>query len=360
MAPGPFPAGIPIAPEMLVPRIGETMLERGLLGKDGLQQALTYQASREAEGRPILLGQALLELGLVSRETLDEVITVQILQLQDALNDTNRQLEQHVQERTQDLQRALERLSELSQLKANFVANISHELRTPLTHLKGYLDLLSSEGLGPINNQQAHALNILLRAEERLENLIENLIQFSLVSRGELNLTIDPINLEDLIRENIQRLRNRADAKQISLSADLPEGLSMVRGDREKLGWVVLQLMDNALKFTPPGKKVWIKVFHEDGMVHVAIYDEGIGIPQDRLDEIFELFHQLDGSATRKYGGTGLGLAMVQQIVKAHGSEVYVASTKDQGSCFSFSLPAIEPSPITIATGGEQRITDNA
>ncbi len=151
-------SGVPMAPEVLVPRIGDYLIERKLFKPADLRRALSYQQDRARQGNPVLLGQAMLELGLISRETLDQVVTIQILELQTALSDANRALKQRVQERTQELQRALERLSELNILKANFVANISHELRTPLTHIKGYLDLFAEGGLGPVNQPQEDAL----------------------------------------------------------------------------------------------------------------------------------------------------------------------------------------------------------
>ena len=127
------------------------MIEQGVLQPEELQRALDYQKERSALGKPVLLGQALLELNLVARETLDQVITMQILKLQRALNEANKNLQRRVDERTKELKRALNRLAELNYLKSNFISNISHELRTPLTHIKGYLDILSDDGLGLLN-----------------------------------------------------------------------------------------------------------------------------------------------------------------------------------------------------------------
>jgi signal transduction histidine kinase len=351
ISPTQVPAGVPLAPEILVPRMGDTMLEQAIIQPEQLQRALEYQKKRAEEGHPVLLGQALLELGLVTREALDQVITVQILQLQNALNDSNRQLEQRVQERTADLQRALERLSELTQLKSNFIANISHELRTPLTHLKGYLDILAHAGLGAMNPQQTDVLAILQRAETRLERLIEDLIQFSLASRGELNIKLSSFHLADMIQLTLDRSGDKATTGAINLSVNLPLDLPQVRADEEKIGWVLSQLVDNALKFTPKGGRVEIGAVLESSLVTVAVTDTGIGIPQERLEEIFEPFHQLDGSATRRFGGTGLGLAMAQRIIEAHGSKINVESILGLGSLFEFSLPVMkaETEPIEVA-----------
>jgi signal transduction histidine kinase len=338
---GEIPSGVPIAPEVLVPRIGEYMIEQGFLEPEGLQKALAYQKEHATQGNSILLGQALLELGLVERETLDQVITSQILKLQKALSEANQQLQQRVDERTQELQRALERLSELNQLKSNFIANISHELRTPLTHIKGYLDILADGGLGPLTQAQIEAINVLNRAEIRLERLIEDLIQFSLASRGEVSLNLKESEIEKLIQIAAERSLHKAQSQNVQLSSMLQPDLPNVRIDEDKIGWVLLQLLDNAVKFTPKGGKVAVKASHSNGLVHIAVLDTGIGIPENRIAEIFEPFHQLDGEATRRYAGTGLGLAMVRRIIEAHGSQIIVQSAMGKGSRFEFSLPGI-------------------
>jgi signal transduction histidine kinase len=334
------PVGAPLAPELLVPRIGDTMIEQGLLQPSQLQRALEYQRERAAAGNPILIGQALLELGMTTRELLDQVVTSQILKLQTALNESNQQLSKRVQERTAELQSALERLSELNYLKSNFIANISHELRTPLTHIKGYLDILADQGLGPLNDSQSEALTVMKRAEERLERLIEDLIQFSLASRGELSLDLGRVETGKLIQNAIDRSQHKAKSMEVALAAFIPEQLPDMRVDEDKISWVLLQLLDNAFKFTGHGGRVAIQAVAEHGLVTIAVIDTGIGIPEDKLKDIFEPFHQLDGSTTRRYAGTGLGLAMVRRIIEAHGSEVRVKSVVNKGSRFEFSLPA--------------------
>jgi signal transduction histidine kinase len=332
------PVGAPLAPELLVPRIGDTMLEQGLLQPTQLQQALEYQRERAAAGSPVLIGQALLELNLTSREVLDQVVTSQILKLQNALHESNQQLSRRVQERTAELQNALERLSELNYLKSNFIANISHELRTPLTHLKGYLDVLSDGGLGPMTASQEEAIGVMKRAEERLERLIEDLIQFSLASRGELSLNLESVDATKLIQNSLDRSYHKAKSMEVALAAFIPEKLPKITADEEKIGWVLVQLLDNALKFTGKGGRVAVQAIAESGLVTIAVIDTGIGIPEDKLKDIFEPFHQLDGSTTRRYAGTGLGLAMVRRIIEAHGSQVRVKSALDKGSRFEFSL----------------------
>ena len=328
----------PLSPEILVPRIGDSMVDRGFLTEAQLRQALDFQRTETAKGRQILVGQAMIELGFVSREILDSIVTERILQLQTALQSLNRQLEGRVQERTQELQRALQRVGELNQLKSNFIANISHELRTPLTHIKGYLDLLVENSLGPLTEQQVDALAVIQRAETRLERLIEDLIQFSLASRGELTLNMKPMSLYEVVTAAVEGSRAMAARKAIDLQVDVPESLPPVLADRDKIRWVIAQLLDNALKFTQEKGTIQIKASQEDGLVAVTVADNGIGIPPERVEEIFESFHQLDGSPTRRYGGTGLGLAMVRNIIEGHGSIVKAKSKLGEGTSLVFQL----------------------
>jgi signal transduction histidine kinase len=332
----------PIAPEILVPRLGEYLMERGVLTQEQLQETLEYHKQQINAGRPQLFGQLLLELGLVDRETLDQVVTEQILRLQRALEVSNQQLEQRVKERTKELQDALNKLAELNELKSSFISNISHELRTPLTHIKGYLSLLADGSLGELNTEQDEAMQVLLRAESRLEQLIEDLIQFSLMARGELSLNLKPVSANELVLSAYNRMAKIAKVRKVHLTVNMQPDLPMVRADDEKISWVLLQLQDNAIKFTPQNGSVRVDAYDDSGLVTFVVSDTGIGIAENRLAEIFEPFHQLDGSNTRHYGGTGLGLSLAQQIVEAHGAQIKVKSSENKGSRFEFSLPAYQ------------------
>jgi signal transduction histidine kinase len=336
----------PLTPEVLVPRLGEHLVQTGQISEAGLQQALAYQREKQDAGERCLLGEALIELSLLTRRQIDQSVTEQIIQLRNALEDANRFLEHRVEQRTAELQEALRKLSELNQMKANFVANISHELRTPLTHVKGYLELLSTGSLGPLNDNQKNALQVSQKATGRLESLIDSLILFSLAARGEMTLRLIPVNLKKVAEEIINYSRPKARDRNVSLNLDIRSDIPSVQADEEKISWVILQLIENAIKFTPSGGQVDLSIVKEtETLVSVAVADTGIGIPSNRLEEVFEPFHQLDASSTRRYGGTGLGLALVKEIVSAHGSIVRVKSEEGKGSTFSFPLLAATPVP---------------
>ena len=331
-----------LSPEMLVPRMGEYLVHKGLVSAENLQKALDHQQEEIAKGNTILLGQALIDLKFIKRSQLDQAVTEQIIQLRSALQAANRTLERRVEERTAELQKALERVSELSQLKANFISNISHELRTPLTHIKGYVELLITESLGKITEEQKHALQVSQQSTNRLETLIEDLIMVSLASRGEMSIKQEDVDIRRLANLAVKSLGGKATERGVNLHAVVDDDVPLIQADSQKIAWVLGQLLDNGIKFTPSNGSVVVSVKREgENLVIVSVTDTGIGIPANQLEDIFEPFHQLDGSTTRRYGGTGLGLSLVRQIVEAHGSMLDVQSTEGRGSTFKFPLLAI-------------------
>lgn len=328
-----------LTPEMLVPRMGEYLIQKGIITAESLQKALTYQQDEISKGNSVMLGQALIDLNLIERAELDQAVTEQIIQLRSALQAANRTLERRVEERTAELQKALERLSELGQLKANFISNISHELRTPLTHIKGYIELLITESMGPIVEEQRHALQVSQQATARLEGLIEDLIMVSLASRGELSINQQDVDIRRLANLAVKAASAKAQDRGVNLHAVIDDDLPLVQADSQKIAWLLNQLIDNGIKFTPSGGSVVVSIQREgENLVLISITDTGIGIPANHIKEIFEPFHQLDGSSTRRYGGTGLGLSLVRDIIEAHGSMLDVQSTEGRGSTFKFPL----------------------
>lgn len=328
-----------LTPEMLVPRMGEYLVQKGLIPVDDLHKALAYQQEQVSKGNLLVLGQILIDLKMIARADLDQAVTEQIIHLRSALQAANRTLERRVEERTAELQKALERVSELSQLKSNFIANISHELRTPLTHIKGYIELLISESLGAITEEQRHALQISQQSTVKLETLIEDLIMVSLASRGELSIKQENIDIRRLSNLAIKASTSKAEERGVNLHAMIDDDVPSVQADGQKVVWVLSQLIDNGIKFTSSGGSVVVSIRREgENLVIVSVTDTGIGIPSNRLRDIFEPFHQLDGSSTRHYGGTGLGLSLVRQIIEAHGSMIEVQSTEGRGSTFKFPL----------------------
>jgi signal transduction histidine kinase len=330
--------GKPITPEVLTPRLGDYMVEKGYIRIVDLDAALLYQQQQALHGRSVLLGEALVQAGKLTREQLDQAVTEQIVMLQDALRGSNEMLEQRVQERTVELSEALDRLTEINSLKNNFISNISHELRTPLAHMVGYIDLLADGSLGDLTTDQKMAAEVLKRANDRLYALIDNLIRFTLIYQNEIAIEPVPLYLEEVISASLKRNQRTAEASNIDLRSEGGIDLPQVNGDAEKLGWVFDSLLDNGIKFNNPGGRVAVHSALKNGLVEVCVVDTGIGIEPEQVSELFEPFHQLDGSSTRRYGGTGIGLALAYKIVEAHRSVIRVESRPGKGSTFRFNL----------------------
>ena len=330
-----------ISPEVLIPRLGDQLVDMGLLTPIQLTQALEYQKKCVTEGTMLLLGQAIMDLGFLDRPTLERAVTEQIFRLRQALEDSNHNLELRVQQRTLELEEALRRLFETNQLKTNIVANVSHELRTPLTHIRGYLDLLYTDSLGELNPDQKKAVSVSLQSSLRLQGLIDELILFAQASRGQMTLSLRSVDLRLLAMHILDGLHSRIVEHDLKLEVDIPTDLPTVQADEEKIKWVLEQLLDNAIKFTNAGGSIRVEIKKDtaaQSMLTVFICDTGIGISKDCIKEIFEPFHQLDGTATRRYGGTGLGLSLVLQIIEAHGSLIDVQSEIGRGTTISFPL----------------------
>jgi two-component system, sensor histidine kinase and response regulator len=331
---------VQLTPEILVPRLGDYLVEKKLVSGEQLEKALSMQNQLKSTGRNVLLGELLVDMHFIDRNDLNRSITEQIVQLRNALQDANRTLEQRVIQRTIELQDALNKLSELDKLKSNIIANISHELRTPLTHIKGYQELLLAGAMGDLNPDQESTLKTIRRSTERLEHLIEDLINFSQISKGEINLKIIRLEMPRIVQNVIKNSSLKAEEKKIKLVAAQDPTVNAVAGDEEKVSWVIMQLIDNAIKFTPENGTVGVYLKNLPQGVLIAVQDTGIGIPADKINEIFEPFHQLDGSSTRRYGGTGLGLSLVRQIIQAHKTTIQVSSEPGKFSRFEFILPS--------------------
>ncbi len=336
-----------LTPEILVPRIGDYLVEQGYLTSDQLVKALDIQKDYRRKGRSILLGDLLLELHLIDRDKLNQAITEQIIKLRNALEESNRTLEQRVVQRTQELQEALTKLADLDKLKSNIIANISHELRTPLTHIKGYQELLLAGAMGPLNPDQDSTLKTIRRSTERLEHLIEDLINFSQMSKGDVELKLTEIDPKRMVANVMKHSQQKAAEKSIQLISKLPDELVTTRADEEKISWVIMQLLDNAIKFTPENGKVTVTVANLSHGIQFTVEDTGIGIPAEKVEDIFQPFQQLDGSSTRRYGGTGLGLSLVRRIVEAHHAKITVSSEVGHYTRFSFLLPILSAASKT-------------
>ncbi len=238
----------------------------------------------------------------------------------------------------QKLHLANEELKTLDELKTNLLSNVSHELRTPLVSVMGYTDMMINGKAGPINNTQREFLGISLRNVEKLVTLIENLLDFSRLHRGDERLVFDTFDLLDCARTSIQVVQPVSDGREMEIELLAPDTPVLVEGDKGKIGQVFNNLLSNAVKFNGNGGTVTVEIRLGDGWVEVVVSDSGIGIPKEALEKVFTRFYQYDASSTRKYGGTGIGLSIAQDIVRLHGGTISAASELGKGSTFRFRL----------------------
>jgi len=247
------------------------------------------------------------------------------------------QLHQQLQRHVTELARALERQQELDRLKNEFIQNVSHELRTPLAIARGYVELLEKGSLGELQPIQRKPVNVAARRLRMLSELVEEIN--TILEMEEKVVEPEAVEFGDLVHAMLINARAAAEDNDLTLEEDLTADLPPLSGDPVLLVRMVDNLVDNAIKFTPAGGHVAVRLWQEDGELVFEVADTGIGIPADQLDLIFERFYQVDGSVTRRYGGAGLGLALVKEIAKAHGGRVTVESQVGQGSTFTIWLP---------------------
>ena len=326
--------------EALVPRIGELLIQRGQITPGDLDMALKIQDERTQSGQNILIGELLVELGCVSREALNQIITEHVLQLQSALALSHKRLREQVEQQTSELQTVLLQLARQNRTQLNFIANVSHELRMPMQFLLGYLELFGNGLLGTLTDDQTRTLLSMREAGQQLHQSIEELLQFSSFANSQILLDLSPFKLEEPMRTAVSHTQPKAIAKNIQFERRLPY-LPQVIADNEKITWVVEQLLDNAIKFTPTGGEVKIETTPSRGDVLVKVIDTGIGIPDHKLSMLFAPIDPTNKHHAQHQTGVGLGLALANKIVQAHGSNMEVDSYVGQGSCFSFALPAL-------------------
>lgn len=226
----------------------------------------------------------------------------------------------------------------LDKIRQDFVANVSHELRTPLTSIKGYAETLLEGALEDKENAKDF-LKIIYQDAERLTRLIDDLLDLSKIESGKLKMQFSEIDLYKIIEHSIRILEEQIREKKISLELNFPKHLSKAWADERKITQVILNLLDNAIKYNVEGGKIIVSVSDKENFIEVSITDTGIGIPEKDLPRIFERFYRVDKARSRELGGTGLGLSIVKHIVQAHEGEVFVKSKLGKGSTFSFTLP---------------------
>jgi signal transduction histidine kinase len=287
----------------------------------------------------------------IRRESNDEIgdlvnyfndMSGEIKRARDILENWNRELDAKVKKKTQQLREAYEQLISLDKLKTEFVSNVSHELRTPLTHIENFVSLFYDGLLGPVSEEQKPHLKTIREANQRELSLVNRLLNFSEMESGKFFLSREPLHLQPLVLEVLDKLKAKLEEKKAQVTTNLNASKDGFSGNREKMLFCLMDLLDNAIKFSPDNPIILLETQNTDDTLLLSIKDNGIGIPKDKLEKVFDKFFQVDASWTRKYGGTGLGLAVIKHILEAHEGKIWAESEGEgKGTKIVIQLPSI-------------------
>lgn len=253
---------------------------------------------------------------------------------------SHQELEHKIQDRTRELSAALEEIKIISKRKSDFISAVSHELRTPLTSIKGYASILAMGKLGELPPAAKERVEKINTHSDNLSQLINNLLDISRIESGRAELKFEPLNIKTLADTVGDMLAPPMKDKTIDFVVDIPATLPSAKADKSQIERVFINLIGNAIKFTPTGGKITVKAKPLDNeMLQVTISDNGIGIAEKDLTKLGEEFYRIDNEVNQSVKGTGLGLSLVKSIVEAHKGKLTVSSQLNRGSSFSFTLP---------------------
>jgi signal transduction histidine kinase len=221
---------------------------------------------------------------------------------------------------------------------------MSHELRTPLNAVIGFSEVLAEGMFGELNAKQSEYVRDIMDSGRHLLSHINDILDLSKVEAGRMELELSEFDLRSVIDGTLTLLRERASRKEIELSRNVEDAVGIVRADERKVKQVLLNLLSNALKFTPEGGRIAVRAAVRDGMAEVAVSDTGVGIAKAEQDAVFEEFRQV-GASAKRVEGTGLGLALARKFIELHGGHIGVESELGAGSTFTFTIPVAPPVP---------------
>jgi signal transduction histidine kinase len=255
-------------------------------------------------------------------------------------------LEETIAERTTDLKKANEELKRQDRTKTNFFSVINHEMRSPLTGILGYTELMLLSH--PLSADQAEMLHIIKDNSQRILDLVNNILDLSRLEDGRLNIVPQVTGIQPAITQAMTVIKPLAEKKHISIGIDAPPTTQYIRGDPERVSQILVNLLNNAVKYTPDTGSVTISVRMDEAanVVEVSVSDNGIGIPADQLPYIFDRFSRIERPEIQHTVGTGLGLSIAKGLVGAHGGKIWVESEEGRGTCFTFTLPLADQAPL--------------
>jgi two-component system phosphate regulon sensor histidine kinase PhoR len=232
-------------------------------------------------------------------------------------------------------------LKKLEKIRVDFVANVTHEIRTPLTAIIGYLETINA---GAINNTDdvKRFIDISLKQALRLNRLVEDLLVISKVELGEIKLHFEEVSIRDVVISALPLVEVKAGLKKINIQNNLQENLPHIWADRDRLTQILVNVLDNAVKFTPEDGSIFIDAGQKDNYAVLTITDTGIGIPKEEVQRLGERFYRVERSRSRDLGGTGLGLSIVKHLMIAHGGKMEIESQLGRGTKVSLFFPVVK------------------
>jgi signal transduction histidine kinase len=274
-------------------------------------------------------------------------MTELVVRLQKVLEDRQRFVK--LRDWAAQLERVNQELKKLDEMKSEFISLASHELRTPLTAVRSAIQLMLTGKTGKINRTQKKFLSMSEVNVNRLTKIVNNLLDLSQIKSGRIEMRCEDLDLTDLIKFIIACLKPQAAGKAVELRSDIQKGFRTVYGDREMVEKIFINLIGNAIKFTPERGEVSVsaRVSEEENKALISVRDTGIGIRKDQLEGLFKRFHQVEDSSRQCMDGTGLGLALTKGLVEAQEGEIWVESEFGKGSIFTFTLPISNTNRMT-------------
>ncbi len=266
-------------------------------------------------------------------------VAIENLRLYEALKRSHDELEERVKIRTQELAKANEELVRLNKMKSDFVSAVSHELRTPLTSIKGYTALVRGGKLGAVTKEQTERLEKINRHTDYLTNLISDLLDIARIESGRVGMNVRSVELPRIVETVVDLVGPQLKEKELNVKVKLPTRLPALQADESQLQRVLINLLSNAIRFTPQNGIISITATPTDSMLRVEVTDTGYGMSKEDLGHLFTEFFRADNPVNRERKGTGLGLVLVKRIIEAHGGQIGVRSELGKGSTFTFTLP---------------------
>ena len=278
-------------------------------------------------------------------------------QMEIALADERNQLAKRVEERAADLIRANTNLARALRVKDEFLANMSHELRTPLNAILGLSESLGEQIAGPLNEKQQKYITTISESGRHLLSLINDILDLAKIEAGQITLDINKVDIQSVCEASLRMIKQLAQNKHQDVTLEIDDEIGLIWADERRLKQMIVNLLSNAVKFTPEYGKIGLEVHgnKNENEVMIMVWDNGIGMKEKDLSRLFQPFVQLDSGLARETTGTGLGLALVAQMVRLHGGSVRVNSHPEQGSRFTIVLPW-EPA-LAIDTASKMKIT---